>query len=98
LAIAIHANHELSTMPRDNQNIQRYPRIPRYKLIKAREMKGLTQEELADQIDLSRYTVLSIEVGLRDPSLQTMLKWTKALDIRPRGGDRLDLFDTERAA
>ena len=78
-------------------NIRRYPRVPRYKLIEARVEKGLTQTELADEIGITRFQVLAVEVGLRDPSLQTMLKWVKALDSEPLERDRLDLFDTEHA-
>ena len=81
-----------------SHNIRRYPRVPRYALIQARHRKKLSQTALGEMIGLSRFQVLAVEVGTRDPSLQIMIKWVKALDIEPRERDRLDLFDTEMEA
>lgn len=49
---------------------------------KAREDKGISQEELATLIDSSRSFVSSIELGKTNPSLLTVLKLCKVLDIQ----------------
>ena len=48
----------------------------------AREEKGISQEELATLIDSSRSFVSSIELGKTNPSLLTVLKLCKVLDIQ----------------
>ncbi len=46
-----------------------------------RKQMGLTQEELAFKSDLSTNYVRKIEKGLVNPSLKTIRKIAKALDI-----------------
>jgi putative transcriptional regulator len=35
-----------------------------------RKVRGITQQELADKVDASRQTILSLEQGRYNPSLQ----------------------------
>jgi transcriptional regulator with XRE-family HTH domain len=57
-------------------------------LIAAREARGLTRPEFARVMKGSRNFVHAVETGEKDPSLEYMQRWVKAL-----GGDAsLDLF------
>ena len=57
-------------------------------LIAAREARGLTRPEVARVMKGSRNFVHAVETGGKDPSLEYMQRWVKAL-----GGDAsLDLF------
>jgi putative transcriptional regulator len=46
-----------------------------------RKKKGLTQEELADSLDVSRQTIISIEKGKCNPSLTLVLKISKYFNV-----------------
>jgi transcriptional regulator with XRE-family HTH domain len=60
----------------------------RMALIRAREERGLTRPQLAKAMKGSRTFIHAVETGERDPSLEYMRRWVKAL-----GGDAsLDLF------
>ncbi|MEH7493627.1 helix-turn-helix domain-containing protein [Neobacillus niacini] len=48
-----------------------------------RKAKGMTQEELANEIYLDRSYLSEIERNLKAPSLYTIFKLTKGLDIPP---------------
>ncbi|PZA08620.1 MULTISPECIES: helix-turn-helix transcriptional regulator [unclassified Meiothermus] len=48
---------------------------------KARRMRDLTQEEVAQMAGISRSLVASIETGISTPSLATLKKIALALDI-----------------
>ena len=48
----------------------------------AREAKGWTQEELAEQGDLDRSYIGSIERGERNISFTTLLKLARALKVK----------------
>jgi transcriptional regulator with XRE-family HTH domain len=48
-----------------------------------REAKGMTQEELANEINLDRSYLSEIERNLKAPSLYTIFKLTKGLDMPP---------------
>jgi len=52
-----------------------------------RKHKGLTQERLAELIDVSNNFISYIETGKKPPSLKTLIKISDALDI-----DIADLF------
>lgn len=47
----------------------------------ARKEKGLTQEELAERLDIHETTLSRIETGVSNPSVQTLNKIAKALKI-----------------
>ncbi len=46
-----------------------------------REWRGITQEELAQQISSSKSYISQLETGHRSPGLQTLRKLARALDI-----------------
>ena len=47
-----------------------------------RQEKGLTQEQLAERVDVVRSFICSLENGDRQPSLQMILKLAAALGVR----------------
>ena len=47
----------------------------------ARERKGLTQEELAEEVDLSPMHVSVIERGVKLPKLETLINIANTLDV-----------------
>lgn len=47
-----------------------------------RNKKGVTQEELAHECSLDRTYISLLERGLRQPTLKTILKLSKALDVK----------------
>ena len=47
----------------------------------ARERNGLTQEELAEEVDLSPMHVSVIERGVKLPKLETLINIANALDV-----------------
>ncbi len=50
-------------------------------LKEVRQKKGLTQEELASNVGVSRQTIISIERYRYKPSLELAMKIAKKLDI-----------------
>ena len=57
-------------------------------LRRARETAGLTQERLAELVDLHMTDVGRIERGERDPSVKTVAKLARGLGVKPG-----DLFE-----
>lgn len=55
---------------------------------KYRNKKGLTQQKLADIVDMGINFIGKIEVGFSKPSLDIVIKIAKALDVK-----LCDLFD-----
>ena len=47
----------------------------------AREKKGMTQEQLAEQVDLSPMHVSVIERGVKLPKLETLINIANVLDV-----------------
>ena len=56
--------------------MSRGERIRRY-----RKMKGLTQKSLAEKIGLAESAVRNYELGLRDPSQETLAALSDALGV-----------------
>jgi transcriptional regulator with XRE-family HTH domain len=52
-------------------------------LKKVREQRGISQEKLADIMEMHRNTVALLERGQRNPSLETIKKLAKALRVDP---------------
>ena len=50
-------------------------------LTKLRKQKGMTQQELAEKVDVTRTTISLIESGNQRPNSQTMEKLCKVLGI-----------------
>ena len=48
-----------------------------------REARSLSQEKLAEYCDLDRTYISLLERGLRQPTITTIFKIAKALDISP---------------
>jgi putative transcriptional regulator len=44
-----------------------------------RKVRGITQQELADKVDASRQTILALEQGRYNPSLQLACRIARAL-------------------
>ena len=64
----------------------------RVHITEARKAKGLTQQQLADQVDVTRQTIIALEQGRYNPSLQLAYDITKTL-----GKKHIEeLFDCER--
>ncbi len=51
------------------------------KIADFRNMKGFTQNELADLVDIERSNLARLEAGNTNPTYLTLLKISKALDI-----------------
>jgi len=47
-----------------------------------RQAKALTQQKLADAVQVSRQTIISIESGKYDPSLPLAFKIARFLEVR----------------
>jgi putative transcriptional regulator len=56
-----------------------------------RTAAGLRQEDLADRVEVSRQTIISIENGRYNPSLELAWRLSKALGVTIE-----ELFDFER--
>jgi transcriptional regulator with XRE-family HTH domain len=52
-------------------------------LKKIREQRGISQEKLADIMEMHRNTVALLERGQRNPSLETIKKLARALRVDP---------------
>ena len=50
---------------------------------RARKRRGLTQEVLAERIDVERNTISMIETGKREPSLDVLVKIMNQLRVEP---------------
>lgn len=48
-----------------------------------RELKGVSQEELAFEADLHRTYVSGVERGIRNPTVQIVARLAKALGVLP---------------
>ena len=75
------------------RSINKTNRVPRERLIAAREQAGLTRPQLADRLKFSRSYVFRVEVGEIDPDVARMTAWLAAL------GDGADpgLFERHRS-
>ena len=75
------------------RSINKNNRVPRERLIAAREQAGLTRPQLADRLKFSRSYVFRVEVGEIDPDVGRMAAWLAAL------GDGADpaLFERHRS-
>lgn len=62
-------------------------------LRRLRQRKGLTQEVLGLEADLRRTFVSILELGQQQPTLTTILKLAKVLEVRP--SKILDLVERE---
>ena len=54
---------------------------PRSKLIKLRNEKGLTQEQMARLLKMKRATYANYETGYRNPNLNTIIEIKKILGV-----------------
>lgn len=54
---------------------------PRSKLIKLRNEKGFTQEQMARLLKMKRATYANYETGYRNPSLNTIIEIKKILGV-----------------
>lgn len=66
-------------------NMEKHP------VTKYREQNGISQEELAERLGLSRWTVNRIEAGERQPSWKSLSDWERVTGI-PRHELRPDIF------
>ena len=57
---------------------------------KARSARSLTQQELAEEVEVSRQTIVAIEKGNYTPSVLLALKIAKALGVQVE-----DIFSTK---
>jgi transcriptional regulator with XRE-family HTH domain len=64
-------------------------------LRRLRQRKGLTQENLGFEADLRRTFISVLELGQQQPTLTTILKLAKVLDVKP--SKLLDLVEREIA-
>ena len=51
-------------------------------LKEVRQKKGFTQEELGNSVDVSRQTIISIEVYRYKPTLELAMKISKKLNLK----------------
>lgn len=63
----------------------------RTRLAEARRRAHLTQVQLAEILGISRLGLIAIEVGRRNPGMDLMLRWVRALGVY----GSTDLFDPE---
>ena len=48
-----------------------------------RDARGLSQQELADSVGISKSYISSLELGYRAPNLNLLVKLAQALEVRP---------------
>ena len=60
---------------------------------KYRIEKGLSQRELGELIGMTQQQVAQYENGKRKPKLETVLKFAKALEVKPRQLDYSEYID-----
>ncbi len=72
--------------------MSRGERIRRY-----RKMKGLTQKSLAERIGLAESAVRNYELGLRDPSQETLAALSDALGVPLSALDDYELSSAREA-
>lgn len=53
-----------------------------------RDAAGLSQQELADRVGISKSYVSSLELGYRAPNLNLLVKIARSLEVRP--GELID--------
>ena len=75
------------------RSINKTNRVPRERLIAAREQAGLTRPQLADRLKFSRSYVFRVEVGEIDPDVARMTAWLAALGDDAEPG----LFERHRS-
>lgn len=56
--------------------------LAKNRLREFRRKAGLSQERLADKVDVTRQTIISIENGKYTPSLELALKFARAFKCR----------------
>ncbi|AUG88594.1 DNA-binding protein [Bacillus phage BVE2] len=56
--------------------------VMRERLVNERTLRNLTQEELAEALELSAVFIRKIEKGERNPSIKTMKKYQSFFDVR----------------
>lgn len=64
---------------RIQEEIVYYDLLMKFK--EARESVGLTQEELAKKANVNRTTLSRIETGVRNATVETLIKLTKAMGL-----------------
>jgi transcriptional regulator with XRE-family HTH domain len=65
------------------------------KIREVRTRKGLSQLELAEKADISQSFLASLEAGKKQPSVGTILKLAKALEMNP--GDLFPRMKSNKA-
>ena len=48
---------------------------------KLRQLKGLTQQELADKLGLSKFNISDYEIGRTEPDIQTLKKFADFFEV-----------------
>lgn len=66
---------------RDRKTKREVDAIVGNNVFKLRDAKGLTQEQLADRIGVSRISVLQVEAGTQGLTLTSAIKYAKALGV-----------------
>ncbi len=68
-------------------------------LIYYRRKKGLTQQEVADKLNLNRSTYTKYETSVSEPSLEILLKIADIFDVEPNKllNDEIPEFNTKVA-
>lgn len=60
-----------------------------------RKLRGLTQEQLALEVEMERSYVSDLERGVRNPSVKALGRLAEALSVEPHALLVLDLGQTE---
>lgn len=64
------------------ENIRRFYKNMKNKLKVLRAMKDLTQEDLAQELGVTRQTIIAIEKNKYDPSLSLAFKMAKFFQVK----------------